>query len=389
MTVAIRRGTVRMHFADGTAISTWNSLDLRENFTDPLGDLSFESIPPRNEYAAYRKKLAKGEQVTVSINDVKQGDFIIQEVERTVSTAGGAAIRVKCHTPLITPYEGNVDPDLSLHQQTDVPVTTAILEAMAPYGFTAIIGDTAANVAAISGRPVGGTSTAVNVSALKHQDAVAHEGETAYTFCARIFTRLGCVLRINAEGVLLVGAPQYDTAVNDTLIQAFRTGRQGDYFVGNIVVHDSNAGQFSEAVVRGQRADNGDATTARPVSRITEAELHPNRPSYKSTAAPYKPKIFHDKSSRDKTRALSCAKLEMGLRAEKAFWVAGEVDGFISSTGRIWQVDTLVRVIIEAEELDETMWVLETTRIQDSEGGQRTRLKLLPVGALVLGDIPQ
>lgn len=389
MTAPNRRGIVAMQFEDGTSIDTWNSLDLRDTFTDPLGDLSFESIPPRGRYQEYRARLAKGSAVTVSINGVSQGRYIIQEVERAISTADGAAIRVRCHTPLITPYEGNVDPDVSIASQTDVPVTDAILKAMAPYGFDRIIGDTAASVAAMSGKPLGGRPASVTVGALKHQDAVAHEGETAYSFCARIFTRLGCALRISSDGVLMVGAPQYDTAVNDTLRQSFTGGLPGDYFVGTVTVHDSNAGQFSEAIVRGQRADTGDASTARPVSRITEAELHPLRPSYVSTAAPYKPKIFHDKSSRDKARALSCAKLEMGLRAEKAFYVQGEVDGMVSATGRLWQVDTMVHVVIEAEGLDEDMWVAEVRRTADAAGGQRTHLRLLPKGALVLGDIPQ
>lgn len=378
-----------MHFGDGATIDVWNGLTLRETFTDPLGELDFECAPPRAQYKDYRQRLAKGELVTILINGVNQGGYLINEVERTVSTDGGAVIRVKCHTTLVTPYEGDVDPDLTLHQQTDVPVVAAILDAMKPYGFDAIEGDAAANVAAISGRPLGGQAQSVNVSALKHQDCVAHAGMTAYDFCRRIFTRLGVVLRVNAQGTLLVSAPNYTQDVNDTIYQSFTGGRPGDYFIGAVTVHDSNAGQFSEAAVRGQRADNGAATTARPVSRITEAEIHPNRPSYQSTAAPYKPKIVKDKLSRDKARALSTAKLEMGFRAKDAFWVQGEVDGFISRTGRIWQVDTLVRVALEAEELDETMWVLERVLHQDASGGQRCRLKLLPIGALVLGDIPQ
>jgi prophage tail gpP-like protein len=79
----------------------------------------------------------------------------------------------------------------------------------------------------------------------------------------------------------------------------------------------------------------------------------------------------------------------MGLRAEKAFYVQGEVDGMVSATGRLWQVDTMVHVVIEAEGLDEDMWVAEVRRTADAQGGQRTHLRLLPKGALVLGDIPQ
>jgi hypothetical protein len=34
------------------------------------------------------------------------------------------------------------------------------------------------------------------------------------------------------------------------------------------------------------------------------------------------------------------------------------------------------------------MWILERELMQDRSGGQRTRLKLIPKGALVLGEIP-
>jgi hypothetical protein len=383
-----RHGHVVMHFADGGTIDAWTGLSLRDTFTDPLGELDFEAVPPRGQYPDYRKRLAKGELVTVLINNVNQGSYLVQERESDLSRDGGAVIRVKCHTPLITPYEGDVDPDLSLHQQTDVPVLDAILKALGPYGFNAVVGDSAANVAALSGKPLGGGAPNLNVAALKHQDSVAHEGETAYAYLARIITRLGVALRVDAEGTLLISAPNYTQPISDTLIQAVSSGRAGDYFVGPVTVHDSNAGQFSECVVRGQRADTGDPATARPVARVTEAELHPGRPSYTSFAAAYKPKIFKDKNARDRARALSVAKLELGLRAAQAFWVSGEVDGFLSSSGRIWQTDTLVHTFVELEELDEPMWVLERLLRQDDKGGQRTRLKLLPKGALVLGDVP-
>ena len=383
-----RRGHVVMHFGDGNTIDAWDSLDWKENFTEPLGDVTFEVRPPRPQFKDYRKRLQKGELVTILINGVNQGGFLVNETETTIGD-DGCGIRISCHTPLITPYEGNVDPDLSLSTTADVPVLNAVLQAMKPYGFTRIVGDAASNVAAMSGRPLGGQVPAVNVQALKHRDAVAHEGETAYAFCSRIFTRLGCALRVNAQGTLMVSAPLYEQAVNDTLRQSFTGGKSGDYFIGEVKIHDSNAGQFSEYVVRGQRSLDDSDLTARPNIRVTEAEIHPNRPSYQSTAAPYKPKVFKDHSSRDKQRAKNVALLESGLRAQKAFHITGEVDGFVSSTGRIWQTDMMVRVVVEAADIDEAMWILEVRRRQDAKGGQRTAFKLLPKGALVLGEQPE
>ncbi len=384
------RAKVVMHFGDGSTIDSWNTLSMRDTFTDPLGELTFEAIPPRAQWFDYRKRLAKGELVTVLVNDVNQGGFLIQTVDRTISKQHGAAIKVVCHTPLITPYQGDVDPDISFKSATDVPVTEAVLKALFPYGFELIQADASANVNAISGVPIHGNRKKISVDALKHADCKAHEGETAYAFCARIFTRLGVCLRCAADGTLLLSAPNYDQEPAATVIQTFSGGgRPGNYFVGDVHVHDSNDGQFSECTVRGARGDSaGQTSTARPVARVTEAELHPNRPSYTSHAAAYKPKIFRDKSSRDVARSLSVAKFELGLRAATAYAISGEVDGWIATTGRLWTVDTTVHTVVDAEELDESMWLLERTLHQDSGGGQKTALKLLPKGALLLGDAP-
>jgi hypothetical protein len=384
------RARVVMHFGDGSTIDTWNTLSMRDTFTDPLGELTFESFPPSAQWFDYRRRLAKGELVTVLVNDVSQGGFLIQSAPRTISKERGCGIKVTCHTPLITPYQGDVDPDLHFKSPTDVPVIEAVLAALAPYGFEQIQADASANVNAISGVPIHGNRKRVNVDALKHADCKAHEGETAYAFCARIFTRLGVCLRCAADGTLLLSAPNYAQAPAYTVIQSLSGGgRPGDYFVGEVQVHDSNDGQYSECTVRGARGDSaGQTSTSRPTARVTEAELHPNRPSYTSFAAAHKPKIFRDKSARDHARALSVAKFELGLRAASAYAISGEVDGWISTTGRVWTVDTMVHAIVDAEQLDESMWLLERVLHQDSKGGQRTHLKLLPKGALLLGDVP-
>jgi prophage tail gpP-like protein len=55
----------------------------------------------------------------------------------------------------------------------------------------------------------------------------------------------------------------------------------------------------------------------------------------------------------------------------------------------VWQVDTVANVVCEAFGINEPMYVLERELSQDRNSGQRTRLKLIPLGALVLGEIPQ
>lgn len=378
-----------LHFTDGTVIDTFQTFDWRDTVTDPLGSITLETRPIRSNFAFYRELLSKGELVTLLINDVSQGGFLIQDSDRVYGPRG-MSIKVTCHSVLVTPFEGDVDPDLSLTSPTDISVEETILKVLGPYGFHAIVSDPRAHASAISGKPIGGGKTSLLVSDLKQKDTIAHAGETAYQFCARVFTRLGVCLRVQYDGTLLIGAPDYSGAPVATVVMSTKPGTQGDYFVGDVHVHESNAHQFSECNVRGMRAVQlGEPNAARPSATVKAVDVLPARSAYRSTVAPYKPKTFEDKSSRDPDRAESVAQFELGMHAKDAFWVEGEVDGWISSTGVIWTVDTMVRVVIEPEGIDEPMYVLERTFTESDRDGQKTKLKLIPSGALILGKIPK
>ncbi len=385
------RGRVELHFADGTRIDTFNSFQLHDSFTDPLGSQTFEIAPPRELYADYRKRLGKGELVAVLVNGIIQGSFLIQTANRHISKSKGCTIRITCNTVLVTPYQGHIDPDFAIATDTDTPIETIIIKAMLPYGFQQVRTDGQAHSQAISGKTLlkkkGGKATKKPPKTAKAQ---AHENEATYAFITRIITRLGVIMRVDETGVLIVHAPNYTQDPIATLAQSFSQRIQGDvdYFIDDIEIHDSNDGQFSQCTIRGERDSSADTSTQRPVATVTALEVHPFRPTYKSTAAPYKPKVLRDKNSRDLAQARSMAHFEMGTRAVDAYWIQGEVHGFVSATGAIWTVDTVVRVRVEAEDLDENMWVLERTLTQDAQGGQKTRLKLLPLGALVIGDDP-
>lgn len=383
---------VSMQFDADFVIDSWESFTLRDAFTDPLGDFSFVARPPRAKVDAYRERLRKGELVTVFADEANQGTMLITTVDTTIGR-DGVTFQVSCKTPLVTPYEGSVDPRLSLSTKVDVPVTDAVLSALRPYGFTTIIGDSAASVDAITGRPIGQRRAPIVVDALKHGDAKAQESETAYAFCARIFSRLGVALRCAVDGTLLITAPDYDQEPAYTLVQSFTGGApRGDVMLSDppIVVHDSNDGQFATCTVRGTQPDrDGQARTAEPKTEVRASSVLPSRSAYRSPiVAPHKPKFIKDKNARDTARSQSVAKLALGLRAVDAFSVSCSVDGFRSATGRVWAVDTIAHVFIEAAGIDEPMWISERMLEQTRGGGQRTSLKLIPKGALVLGDLP-
>jgi len=384
-----KKARVRMTFNDGTAFNEWTSIEWRDTWTDPLGDLKLEAAPARARIFEYRNKLQKGELVTVHINDVNQGGFLIQSVRTRISPKAGVLFSIQCHTPLVTPFEGSVDPKLSFKAQTDAPVSDILLKAFGPFGFDSFTGDEAASVSALTGRRIGNGRPAVKIDALKADQACAQEGETVADFTKRVVTRLGVALRCSATGTLMLSAPDYDQDASFDLVQSDDPRVGGDRFIDDIEIEDTNEGQFSECRVRGNPNDKAGTTqTSAPDVTVTAAELFPNRPAYKSTAASYKPLIIKDKNARDRDRALSVAKLAMGKRAQNAFVISGEVDGFVSTAGRVWTAGTIGNVRIDAVGFREPMFMLERHFSQSTSSGQRCRVRLIPVGALVLGDVP-
>lgn len=389
------RAKVSLSFSDGTVFDEWESFSIRDTYTDPVGEFSFVAKPGRERIKVYRERLRKGQLVACKVNGVPQFVGLINTVTQRISANEGVVIECSGGNPLLTPYEGaavdntsDYSKELSFHSEADVPATDFVLRVMAPYGFTAVIADDRAHVDVLTGRTISGKGIATPVSTLKHKDAEANPGETAYALCARVVTRLGAMLRLSWDGELMLTRPDYDQSASYALVQDFDGKTPGDRFFGDITITDTNDGQFSECAVRGQQVDQTDETfTSRPVAVAKSTDIIEGRPPYSSDIAVYKPKIVVDKSARDDDRARSVAKLALGLAARNAFTVTGTVDGFVSSTGRIWTTDTIARVFI-AGVVDEDMWILSRTLIQDAAGGQRTQLTLIPKGALVFGELP-
>jgi prophage tail gpP-like protein len=397
-----------MEFDDTTPISVWESVSISDSFTDPIGQVDLQVRPTRADISEYADKFKRGRQVTLKINRAPQGTYLIDTVMRTID-AGGVSYKLTLKSMLVTAYEGSVDPEISKSFKSDTPVSQVVLEALDPYGFTQITVDTARDVGAISGKPIPGRKSSITASALKIKDAQAQENETAYAFCQRMFNRLGVALRCDHTGELLLSAPDYDQEIIGQLIHEMVRARQGDRMLDGIQITETNAGQFSEFCVRGKAPSSkkGQRRSGRPAARLGVASLAASRPSsapfgsvpfvalaesraqYASDAAPYKPKFALDKFSRDVNRCQSVAKLVYGLKASKGFVVKCSVDGWVSgSTGRVWAVDTMAHVVVEAVGLEEDMWISERV-LTESDAGQLTTLTLIPKYSLLLGEIPK
>lgn len=392
---------VELSFADGTTFSEWQTVSLRDSFTDPIGEFSVTSSLTQSNglLKRYRETLQKGQLVSIRINDIPQFVGLIQTVDKTISDEG-IVFAVSGGTPLITPYEGaavedssDYSKELSFHSENaDVPVADVLKRIFRPYFGTdpVIEGDDGQHIDLTSGKKRTKKAQRLTLEQMTQRDAIAHPGETAYQLASRLLTKLGVCLKMRWDGTLLITRPDYDQEISYIVGQSFKEVFPGDRFFGPIRIHDTNEGQFSEAVVRGTIPDDPEATTAsRPIGVVASTTINANRPPYSAASyAAYKPKVIKDKSARDATRTGSVAKLALGLAATNAFTVSGTVSGWVSKSGRIWTPGTLARVVVDIDEIDETMFLLSRTFIQEPDGGQYTQLTFIPTGYLVLGDLP-
>lgn len=392
---------VELAFADGTTFSEWQSVTLQDSFVSPCGEFSVSSSLTRSNglLKRYRQTLRKGKLVSVKIDDIPQFVGLIQTVDKTIGDEG-IVFTVTGGTPLLTPYEGAAveDPndyskELSFHSEvSDVPVADVLKRVFRPYfgEGVEIVGDDGQHVDLTSGKKRAKKAKKLSLDALTQRDAIAHPGETAYGLASRILTKLGAILKMRWDGVLMVTRPDYEQEISYTVGQSDAEVFPGDRFFGSIRLHDTNEGQFSEVAVRGTIPDDPQSTTSsRPIGVVASTTINADRPPYSADSyAAYKPKVIKDKSARDRARVDSVAKLVLGVGAASAFTVAGTVNGWISKSGRVWTPGTLARVIVEMDEIDETMFLLSRTFVQEPDGGQYTQLNFIPKGYLVLGDLP-
>jgi prophage tail gpP-like protein len=293
-----------------------------------------------------------------------------------------------------------------------------VLDVLAPFGFIELLTDQAGHVRMLTGKSLEGAMTAITVEALKAKDAQVQDNETAYGYCARLFSRLGVALRVNWEGLLLLSAPDYEQA---PLYSIFEGDGTGDMAL-SMSLKETNSGQFSKVVIRGKSTEGaGKKQTAQPqaalrqekftgrfasveeeaqalevytsrsadqpYSKVVEQSFASVQPLYTSTQQPFKPLYFVDKRSRDNARCASFAKLVHTKRSAQAFELTAVVDGLVSVTGAVWAMNTICRVDSNVLNIHDNMWVHEV-QLEQSRGGSRTTLRLIPKHSLVLGDIP-
>jgi hypothetical protein len=405
-------------------VREWEHVSIRERFDDALGSYSVTFKPVREKLRHYQQRLQKGELVRFYVDGRVYATPMVETVTTTIDRDGGVKLNADCKSVLAAATEASANPTIYRKQKADVPIIDLVLEVLAPFGFSEIAADAAANAMALTGKPRSSKAAAITAEPLKAKDAQVQDNETAYGYCARLFSRLGVALRVNRKGRLMLAAPDYEQRSIYTITEWLGGGDRAE----SLSLVESNAGQFSKIVVLGKGNEKrGKKQTAQPRGALRQERLTgrfdeqtsqeasaqaawdalsanepyadvptetfvADQPLYTSALQPFKPLYFVDKRSRDNDRCASFCKLVHTKNAPKAFELTAVVDGLVAATGATWAVDTICTVkspelglIRAGQSMD--LWVNEV-QLDASRNGSKSTVKMIPKGSLVIGNIP-
>jgi hypothetical protein len=388
----VPRAPVKLTFSDGSAITSFLSLQHTEQFSQPVDEMRFTCAPPRSEVQTYASKLKKGEIVGLIVNNKPQAACMLTTIETEIGP-GGIVFSCTAKSPLAILQESTVSFETeSKALAADKPILQFVADLIEPFGLGEVYAtDDIAVIKTRTGKPT--KAQATPASNVKYKVAVAQPNETVYQFINRILARLGLILRCDAVfGGLYLTRPHYD---QDSLY-AFKVGPEGPssqsvhVFEGTVRIVDTNDGQYSFCEAYGVADDSAAATeSGRPRSKIYSAALNSKRPPFRASEfITHKPCFYKDTSCHSAKHAKSVALLVLGERAESAFYVEGSVDNIVSNEGVPFCVDTMARIYIPHVNLDEVMWLSQRTISVDAQGGGRTQLRFIPSGFYTIGELP-
>jgi prophage tail gpP-like protein len=231
-------------------------------------------------------------------------------------------------------------------------------------------GSTSARAAARAQRGHGGL-TQPEIQRVSVRDARPRMRETVWEFIDRHCRRFGVMCWVDARGRLVIGAPDYD---QEPIMRLVRTLAPTAEEPNNILEGGSTErwdGLSSEVTVYG-RAHGQDGSRSRFVGHATNPNVDVHRPV-----------VIHDPSCRTTEEAQRRADEELGRQREDAFFLEYDVPHH-GQGSRLYAIDTVLDVLDEEAAVEGLFYVVGRTFTCSRQEGAKTRLRLVPLGAITV-----
>jgi len=357
---------------DGFSCDLWTDGTISDTFLDPCQTLTL-SLGCDETRFGLMGRLRKGAQFKVEINGHPViGGFL--DSAAINASRDGTQVTVTARDILSPVVDSNVDPRLPVKKGMSL---LDLAKLLFQEHFLLPVTVSAEDADIIGARNKGlGKPVAANPKKGKKKptdqlkEIYPRPNEGGFQYFTRFAHRVGyhAWAMPDGQGVVL-GAPTYEQEPAGDLVLlrgAFGSGNN----IEKASIKNDNTRVPSHVYVRGKGSKPGDKSN--PVGYAVNAD------------APYfKPFYLTDDESATKEHADAVARFVMGKALREAFCYEVTVRGNTSSSGRLYSVDTVLRVRDEACGVEGEMWV-EARTFRKNRSGTFTDLRLIPANSLLL-----
>lgn len=388
-------------------LSTWQSYEITSDLTTPADAFSL-TVPMTGTYDQRRdviRAMREGVRVSVYISAEPDAGTTIEALQMTgiidnlsvTGGRGGTVLRIQGRDngglltsamvdPRLTVTSstrlvaliGDLISDFGMEVVTDTALARQELTGMSQSESAAALGrararsgGSASTRAAARARRGHGGLTRPEVERVSVRDARPRMRETVWEFIDRHCRRFGVMCWVDARGRLVIGAPDYD---QEPIMRLVRTLAPTTEEPNNILEGGSTErwdGLSSEVTVYG-RAHGQDGSRSHFVGHATNPNVDVHRPV-----------VIHDPSCRTTEEAQRRADEELGRQREDAFFLEYDVPHH-GQGSRLYAIDTVLDVLDEEAAVEGLFYVVGRTFTCSREEGAKTRLRLVPLGAITV-----
>lgn len=395
------------HVAELVLCQSGDAIDVWDEYVITLDMLSagnawtfafWRSDVARTSWSVIKQKVKLGDDIALSIDGACQLTGRVESIRTEASRQQGATVILSGRDLAGTAMDFDADPTLNLR---DVQLGTALPQIFAELGVPVRVTDSAANVRVTSGRVRGvrGTNTAAARTVVVDRGH-ANPGEKVWGFAQSIISRLGylCWIAPDADrGIALVvdvpvseGEPTYLFLRRE--VASYAGAYDGNILSGGETITSRGVPTVVNVYTG---SDRGAQVSARSAVSTTNTFLADRTLTRGLALEPFPAQPIHKRSVRARTRQRAQQEASRDiLDAMRAFRVCEyTVRGHgqtLDGQRLLYALNTIARVrddvCVDADgaPLDEDMLITGIEFRRSRQGGTTTRLRMVPLGALVI-----
>jgi len=385
----------------GDAIDVWDEYVITLDMLSAGAAWTFafwRSDVARTSWDVIKSKVRLGDDIALTIDNACQLSGRVESIRTEASRQQGATVILSGRDLSGIAMDFDADPTLNLR---NMQLGEALPQVFAELGVSVRVTDSAANVRVTSGRSSGARGTSTRAARTVVVDrGHANPGEKVWSFAESIVRRLGYLLWVapDAErGIALVvdvpvseGAPQYVFLRREVAI--YEGQYEGNILSGGETI-SSKGVPTRVSVYTG--SDRGAAVSARSATALQNDFLNDLTVTRGLSLQPFPAQPMHRRSVRARTpqRAQQEASREIldAMRTFRSYeYVVRGHGQTIDGVRTLYALNTVARVrddvCLDADgaPLDEDMLITGIEFRRSRQGGTTTRLRMVPLGALVI-----